>query len=158
LARTEELRAICLAQSLSDGPLRDRVYGDRFRRYSAPDWAYVAQAASNHLVAVMLGILANYATHALMSPRKRIGVADLITREVEADVVSYAAAVERLRRYRAKTTADKKHVDVLLLANNGVLAVLKGENLDGLDLVELCEELNSLTPEQLRRRARRYDR
>jgi len=49
VADADELRAICLAVAISDGDVRERLYGDYYRRYSGEPWIYIAQEASKFL-------------------------------------------------------------------------------------------------------------
>ncbi len=158
MADADELRAICLAVAISDGDVRERLYGDYYRKYDGEPWIYIAQEASNLLIGVMAGILANYAYAKLVKSESEITVNDLFTREIDDGIVRYRKAVDRLREHRVRKEASQKHVDIVLMESDRVIKVLESQDLGSIDLLELLEEVRSLSKKELESRAKQFDR
>ncbi len=147
----DQLRAVCLAAALADGPLRARIYDDWYSEYYAEPWVELAQEASRVLVGVASGLLANYLAALAFRPRPSIRITDLYTREVHEGVTEYKRAVDRLRQHRV-APKSRAVVDVLLMSSDRAIRVLEQQGLQELDLLELLEELRGLPEAELERR------
>lgn len=158
MAETEDLRAISLAIAISDGDVRDRLYGDYYRKYSGEPWIYIAQEASKFLICVMSGVLANYAYAALRKSKEQITINNLFTREVGDGIVEYKSAVEKLREHRVRRQDSQKHVDVVVMESDKIIKGLESQDLDSINLLELLHEISSLSRTELERRAAAFDR
>jgi len=158
MSETEDLLAINLAIAITDGDVRERLYGDYYRKYSGEPWIYIAQEASKFLIGVMSGVFANYAYAALTKSKDQITINELFTREVEGGIVKYNSAVERLREHHVRQQDSQKHVDVVLMESDRVIKVLESQELDSIDLIELLHEVSSLSRKELERRAKEFDR